>query len=90
MTVEYEWICECEDEAGDVVEVFHGAWEEVRAWRAANQDYYHQRIALVRDTEEGRTWAYITGDRLPERFEDASGCPGVKVPARFFRESRAR
>lgn len=85
MTVEYEWICECEDEAGDVVEVFHGSHADVIAWQAANQDYYHQRVALVRDTEEGRTWAYMVGGRLPERFEDAGGGLGVKVPARFFR-----
>lgn len=45
------------------------------------------RLVLVRDADEGRSWAYVSDDgKLPEYFLDAYDRPTVKVPKRFHDE----
>jgi len=41
---------------------------------------------LVRDDDNGRSWAYMEDGKLPEYFEDAYQHPTAKVPQRFHAE----
>ena len=44
------------------------------------------RIALTRDDEDGREWAYMKAGMLPEHFETPFGSIGNKVPNKFHKE----
>lgn len=44
-------------------------------------------LVLVRDSAEGRAWAYVDkNEKLPLAFVDAYGKKVAKVPLRFHRE----
>ncbi len=96
MTVQYEWDCETvangdstNFEDGEVIDHAHGAsFKDVAAWSAANpcEPGFRHMIALVRDDDEGRSWAYVEDGRLPEFFTDADGADAARIPQRFVRE----
>jgi hypothetical protein len=96
MTVYYEWDCETvadgdssEYEDGEVIEHSHGtSYQEVLVWAAANKPDTGTRhaIVLVRDDDEGRSWAYVSDGKLPDRFTDANGTDAAKVPKRYHEE----
>ena len=91
MAISYEWDFEFVDTNGDIQDHHHAAsFEEVK--RVAERNKEAGRIVLVRrdDRPYGeREWAYLRDDgTLPSCFEDAGGCEGAKVPARFHAEVR--
>lgn len=92
----YEWDCETvadgdsnDFEDGEVIShLFGDSFQEVKRLSKLNppeQGFRHEFV-LVRDDEEGRSWAYVEGDKLPEFFTDADGADGAKVPQRFVKE----
>jgi hypothetical protein len=99
MAVTYEWDCEtvadgnsaeCED--GEILDHVHGSsFRDVHAWADKYPCEPGRRYALVlvRDDDEGRSWAYVTEGTLPERFTDANGADAATVPQRFHREVAA-
>ena len=96
MKARYEWDVECyatcahdEWDAGDVID--HDHWDTYAEARAALAGApvtacVGYRLVLVRDDENGRAWAYMDGNWLPESLDDALGDPVCMVPARFVRE----
>ena len=99
MTVYYEWDCETvaavdTDDAAenDVLDHAHGATlAEVLRWSRQNPPDPGTRhdIVLVRDDDDGRSWAYMEDDgSLPEFFEDAYCRRVAKVPKRFHAETK--
>lgn len=44
------------------------------------------RIALVRDSEHGKAFAYPENGKLPEFFEDVFGVEVFRIPQRFHDE----
>lgn len=96
MTVQYEWDCETvadgdstNFEDGEVIDHAHGtSYREVVEWsnRHPAEPGFRHEIVLVRDDDEGRSWAYVQGGRLPHYFTDAEGADCAKVPQRFVRE----
>lgn len=44
------------------------------------------RLVLVRDDDNGRSWAYVTNGELPEQFLDAYERPVATVPRRYIEE----
>lgn len=94
MSVEYEWdvetvsVADTEDlEENECVEHNHCASfaEAVLIAAAKPPEGFDHVIVLVRDDDNGRSWAYYAGD-LPERFSDANGEEGIHVPLRFHAE----
>jgi hypothetical protein len=85
MSVHYEWVIEELDgpdsDDVEIVDVTH-ADTYVGALKFAGQ-HEHARIALVRDTDRERAWAYIEDGRLPEYCEDAFSRRVARVPLRF-------
>lgn len=85
----YEWDLESwEWEGNDKSVVDHNhrdklTWRDVNEWRVSpNID-----LVLVRDSAEGRAWAYVDkNEKLPLAFVDAYGEKVAKVPLRFHRE----
>lgn len=99
MAVQYEWDCETVAdgdtttfEDGEVIDHAHGtSYQAVLEWSKrypAEAGFRHQ-IVLVRDDEDGRSWAYVEDGKLPEYFTDAEGADCAKVPQRFVREVMA-
>lgn len=96
MTVCYEWDCEIvadiesdDFEDNEVIEHIHGdSYKWVREWSANNPCGSGRRydIVLVRDDDNGRSWAYIEDGKLPEYFTDAFDRVTAKVPKRFVQE----
>lgn len=92
MTVEYEWDVETvadgdstNFEDGEVIEHYHCvtcAEALTRAAEPAEQGFRHE-VVLVRDDDEGRSWAYVTQNELPRFFTDADGADSSVVPQRF-------
>jgi hypothetical protein len=99
MTVSYEWDVEtvqdietAEYAAGDILEHDHsttyaGAVRTIKAFTPHAGTSY--RIVLVRDDDNGRSWAYLENGELPESFEDACANDTAKVPKRFHAEVAA-
>lgn len=95
MAVHYEWDVEEQTahesegfEEGEVLEHWHSdtyAEAKKNAAREPDPGTVH-KIVLVRDDDEGRSWAYMENGKLPEYFEDAYGQPHAKVPKRFHAE----
>jgi hypothetical protein len=95
MAVIYEWDCETvadgdtpSFEDGEVIDHCHAAvYQDVlkRAKTDAPAGFRHE-VVLVRDDEEGRSWAYVENGKLPEFFTDADGADASKVPQRFHQE----
>jgi hypothetical protein len=98
-TVSYEWDVETVQEvesaeyaAGDILEHDHSetyakAAHTIKTFTPDNGTSY--QIVLVRDDDNGRSWAYMEGGILPEYFEDAYGAEVAKVPKRFHAEVAA-
>lgn len=96
MTVRYEWDVEtvadgdsAENEDGEILDHNHcESYAEAR--RIADmepEDGTRHVIVLVRDDDEGRSWAYLDEDgKLPEYFEDAYNQPVRKVAKKFHEE----
>lgn len=94
MTVEYEWDCEThaagdsEDYTdGDVIDHYHApSYATAREWSARNQQPgTRHAIVLVRDSDAGRSWAYVNDGKLSTHFEDGAQQLS-RVPARFHAE----
>lgn len=87
MTTTYEWDIETWD-GDEIIDHDHRAsvhefgGEELTL--AVAEDGY--RLVLVRDDNEGRSWAYVTNGELPSHFLDAFEKKVAKVPDRFVRE----
>jgi hypothetical protein len=96
--VAYEWTVEGIDEHGDITDsdFFATAAEALAVLPRWMEEWHEARVGLVRsvgnDTDgvTDRTWAYVTGAALPERFETAcGGRPDTIVPRRFHDELTA-
>lgn len=99
MTVHYEWdveevtAAESESfEAGEVIDHYHQTSyadciafirSPVKSFAALDVEYH---ICVVRDDDNGRSWAYFHDGMLPDNFEDAYQVPVAKVPKRFHDE----
>lgn len=95
MTVVYEWDVETvsaadtEDfEEDEVIDHRHQPGYAMAKFEAAfaAPDGFKHRIVLVRDDDAGRSWAIVEDGKLPERFTDANGCDGARVPKVFINE----
>lgn len=51
-----------------------------------DEDDTERVITLVRDGKDGRSWATVSGGRLPTMFKDAYDRPRHPVPARYRAE----
>ncbi len=99
MAVQYEWDCETvadgdssQFEDGEVIDHSHGeTFKSVVDWSKNNPPSpgFRHEIVLVRDNDDGRSWAYVVDDQLPEFFTDADGRDAARVPQRFVREVMA-
>ena len=96
MPVVYEWDAETvsNDGYGDVLDHSHRDTALSALQDIDECDKLNMRLVLVRDVWEDcrgltdRTWAYVDGDKLPERFADAYGQEQTKVPKRCHSELR--
>jgi hypothetical protein len=96
MTVVYEWDVEevtavesDEHEEGEVLEHFHQTcYADALAFsRTQPAEGCKYELVLVRDDDNGRSWAYCNEDgTLPSHFEDAYNNETAKVPKRFVVE----
>jgi hypothetical protein len=95
MTVVYEWDRETvadgdsEDyEDGEIIDHCHAAsYAEVLAdSKEQPPEGCRFEIVLVRDDDNGRSWAYVEDGKLPEFCKDAYDCNAGKVPKRFHDE----
>lgn len=96
MAVRYEWDVEtvtdrdsAEHEKDEVLDhnhfdTFREASEFVRVFKPADGERFD--LVLVRDDDNGRSWAYVTDGKLPEYFSDAYRDEVSKVPQRFHNE----
>ena len=94
-SVGYEWDVEVvadgdtvEHEDGEVLEHDHcGSYAEAKR-KASEMPPEGCRfvIALVRDDQDRRAWAYVEGGKLPETFTDGLGHEYKTVPKRFINE----
>jgi hypothetical protein len=96
--VVYEWDCETvgsidtdEFAEGDVIEHAHApTLRETLKWAREEplEPGTRYEIVLVRDDNEGRSWAYLEENgALPEYFLDAYDRRVAKVPKRFHAET---
>jgi hypothetical protein len=95
MNVFYEWIVEltttketAEHEADEILDT-HGCESYVGARLLAteiSEPGVEGQIALVRNDDAGRSWAYLEDGVLPSHFADAYGDDVAKVPKRFVAE----
>ena len=90
--VRYEWDIETvtnedteEYEAGEVMDHNHRDDFADTLWcvEAAPPEGMHYEVVLVRDDDEGRSWAYLTNGRLGSHFLDAYQRRTRPVPQRF-------
>lgn len=96
MTVSYEWDVETvetyEDGNNDVHEHYHcESYAEAVRWKSQQPERpgISYEIVLVRDDDEGRSWAYVTDGILPEWAQDAYECRTGKIPKRYRDEVQA-
>jgi len=87
--VTYEWDLESwewEDNEKSIVDHTHRnklTCRDVDEWRVSP----YIDLVLVRDSAEGRAWAYVDkSEKLPLAFVDAYGTKVAKVPLRFRKE----
>jgi hypothetical protein len=93
---EYEWdvervaTAETEEFAeGDITDHFHqsSAQDCIKHIQQPAGDGFEWRIALVLDTQDGRSWAYVNDDMTIDKcFEDAYERKTRVVPQRFHKE----
>lgn len=95
MSVDYEWDVEVvsasdtEDlEVGEVIDHRHQDSYAAAAALASTEPEPGQRymVVLVRDDDDGRSWAYVKEGLLPSHFTDALGHKVAPVPSRFVKE----
>lgn len=89
MPVDYEWDVETvEIESEDIVDhEFCKDYADAKATAATAPGPGHRHdIVLVRDDDNGRSWAYMEDGKLPSHFSDAYGNAVAKVPKRFTNE----
>lgn len=89
MRVFYEWDVESVDtETGDVTDHNHfdSYAEAVEFADGEPDDGEEYKVVLVRDDDNGRSWAYVEDGKLPGHFEDAYCRNVAKVPQKFVRE----
>jgi hypothetical protein len=79
MSTSYEWDIEETDEHGDIID--HNHAPTLKDLPEVGGD-----LVLVRDGDDGRTWAYVSHNTLPIYFEDSYGRIGSKVPKKFHME----
>ena len=87
--VKYEWDVETvEEESGDVLDHNHcdSFREAIAAARETPDDGCRFDVVLVRDDDDGRSWAYLDDGKLPTHFLDAYEHEVAKVPQRFVKE----
>ncbi len=83
MTVTIEWIIE-EMDGDEIIDVQHPeTYAQALSWMYPNTDY---RVGLVKDRQDGRSWAYIEDGAIAEYFTDSYGEEMGKVPAKYVRE----
>lgn len=97
MSVSYFWrveetTCGAEPEIVDVAQ-FDACADAVRYANHMDSDTdapHVFRVCLVRETVKGARveceYAYVEAGTMPERFKDADGDDGAKVPASLVRE----
>lgn len=92
----YEWDIEtqttedtADHESGEVLDHHHldtyKACRSALSYLVPHKGIEHV-IALVRDDDMGRSWAYIDNGELPVDFCDAYGNAVARVPKRFHAE----
>jgi hypothetical protein len=92
MSVIYEWDVEevstLPEDQGDIIEHwFQTSYAGcVKKSAEAPQAGAEWKVVLVRDDDEGRSWAYMDDGKLPEHFTDANGADCAKVPQKFHAE----
>ena len=83
MSVMIEWLLE-EVEEDLIVGVNYGeTYAQVRSWMEEGKDY---RIGLLKDRQDGRSWAYVEDGVLAHEFTDAYGEVTGMVPWKYRRE----
>ena len=84
----YEWDVEWVDENGDIEEHMHqSSFSDCLKEADSPEEGMTKRIVLVRDSDKGRSWAYLRNDgTLPHHFLDASDKPVARIPIRFSKE----
>lgn len=92
MAIFYEWdvelVEEYEDGDNDIHDHFHQLTFADCLKQAAQEPQAGCRwdVVLVCNDNQGRSWAYLEGGKLPEHFMDAYDTPTRKVPQRFHNE----
>ena len=93
--VSYEWVVESvtaaetpDHEANEIIDVHHfdSYREAVALANAPADDGCKWEVALVRDHDGDRAWAYIADGVLPPIFRDAYGNECSRVPRRYIAE----
>lgn len=97
MNVSYEWdvetVAACDmafHAIGDIIEHdFCHDYQEARDKASVTPpEGFRYQVVLVRDNDQGRSWAYMEGDVLPSTFLDAYDKVTDSVPQRFHHEVR--
>lgn len=95
MPVTYEWDCETvatrdSDDFydGDIIDHYHSdkLSDVIRFAKENSQDGTKCEVVLVRDSDEGRSWAYVKSGLLPDHFDDAYGRYVAKVPLKYRKQ----
>ena len=94
MAVNYEWVIETLDgpdgPSVEIIDVDHADTLDEAAERVRLNGLEHYRIALVRDSERERAWAYIENGVLAMDLTDSGGAKIIAVPVRFRDQFTAR
>jgi hypothetical protein len=89
MTVRYEWDVELVNKDSDDI-IDHNHFDKyadaVKAAALPTEERDFNRIVLVRDDDDGRSWAYVKNGKLPKEFRDAYCMRLAEVPKRFHAE----
>ena len=85
----YEWVIETVDiESEDILSVDHANTYAEALVQSSDQpdEGCFYRIGLVRDDDDGRSWAYVEDGVLPSHFEDALNRRVAKVPQKLRKQ----
>lgn len=88
--INYEWDVEDTNIYGDVID--HNHRDALSDYHPSDFDLMEEEdarscsLVLVRDDDNGRSWAYVEDGKLPTHFSDAYGNDIAKVPQRFHQE----
>ena len=93
MSCTYAWLCETVagtahevNEDSEILDHNYAATYAEALTYTRPDDKNHDRIVLVRISDDPMAWAYIKDGRLPTHFSDAWGAPCAKVPQRYHAE----